>query len=49
MCYPAFTVAQGNGSRISEFVYPGRMVKNGKPELNGLPSAYVGRKKKLQR
>nr|MDE7051630.1 alpha-galactosidase [Lachnospiraceae bacterium] len=41
MRYPAFTVAQENGSRISEFVYSGHTIKNGKPELNGLPATYV--------
>ena len=41
MHYPAFTVAQENGSRISEFVYSGYTIKKGKPGLEGLPATYV--------
>lgn len=41
MRYPAFTVAQENGSRISDFVYAGHRIFAGKPRLDGLPATYV--------
>ena len=41
MRYPAFTILQENGSRISDFVYSGHTIKNGKPALDWLPATYV--------
>lgn len=41
MRYPAYTIAQENGSRISEFVYSGYTIKNGKPGIEQLPATYV--------
>ncbi|MBO5484715.1 MAG: alpha-galactosidase [Lachnospiraceae bacterium] len=41
MRYPAFTIAQENGSRISDFVYSGYHIFAGKPKLPGLPATYV--------
>lgn len=41
MRHPAYTVAQENGSRISEFVYCGHEITAGKPELEGLPATYT--------
>lgn len=41
MRFPAFTIAQENGSRISDFVYVGHNIFAGKPVLEGLPATYV--------
>lgn len=41
MRYPAFTIAQENGSRLSEFVYTGHSIYAGKPVLPNLPATYV--------
>lgn len=38
---PAISVLQANGSRITDFRFAGYHVDNGKPKLEGLPSAYV--------
>lgn len=38
---PAFTIAQENGSRISEFTYTGYRILKGKPGLPGLPATYT--------
>lgn len=39
--YPAFTIAQKNGSRISNFVYQSYRIFSGKPALQDLPATYV--------
>ena len=41
MRYPALEILQENGSRISEFLYKGHSIYQGKPELSGLPATYV--------
>ncbi|MFT8705458.1 alpha-galactosidase [Bifidobacterium aquikefiricola] len=38
---PAISIAQPNGSRITNFRYRGYSVLSGKPTLEGLPSTYV--------
>ena len=38
---PAFELSQENGSAISDFAYTGYRISAGKPELSGLPHAYV--------
>ena len=38
---PAISVAQPNGSRITDLAYAGYRVADGKPELDGLPSTYA--------
>ena len=37
---PAVTIAQKNGSTISDFVYTGYRITAGKPSLEGLPATY---------
>lgn len=39
--YPAVEVRQKNGSTLSEFVYDGYEILQGKPGLPGLPATYV--------
>lgn len=41
MRYPAFTILQQNGSRISDFVYLRHQIDAGKPKLTGLPATYI--------
>ncbi len=38
---PAFEIEQENGSAISDFRYTGYRIASGKPDLPGLPHAYV--------
>ena len=38
---PAVEVVQNNGSRISNFVYKGHTITEGKPMLEGLPATYT--------
>jgi alpha-galactosidase len=38
---PAYQILQENGSRITNFVYKGHSIYQGKPELEGLPATYV--------
>ena len=38
---PAFEIVQENGSAISDFRYTGYRIASGKPDLPGLPHAYV--------
>lgn len=38
--HPAVSVLQGNGSRITDFVYECHCVTGGKPKLEGLPATY---------
>lgn len=38
---PAVEILQGDGSRISDFVYCGHTVVFGKPKLEGLPATYA--------
>lgn len=38
---PAFTIKAMDGSRLSDFVYCGYQIIDGKPLLEGLPSTYV--------
>lgn len=39
--HPAISLLQKNGSRLSDFVYQGYEVEEGKPKLEGLPATYV--------
>ncbi|HGF8054339.1 TPA: alpha-galactosidase [Enterococcus faecium] len=39
--HPAISLLQKNGSRLSDFVYKGYEVEEGKPKLEGLPATYV--------
>lgn len=39
--HPAVEVLQKNGSRISDFVYQGHEITDGKPKLPGLPATYT--------
>lgn len=39
--YPALTVLQENGSRLSDLVYQSHEIIDGKPELKGLPATYT--------
>ena len=41
MRYPAYGIRRENGSRVSSFVYKSHIIQRGKPELPGLPAAYV--------
>ena len=41
MRYPALEILQGNGSRITDFVYKGHQIYDGKPVLEGLPATYT--------
>lgn len=41
MRYPAYTIQQKNGSRISAFAYKDHKIYPGKPKLAGLPATYV--------
>ncbi len=38
---PAIEILQENGSRISEFIYEGYEITEGKPKLAGLPATYT--------
>lgn len=38
---PGYQILQENGSRITNFVYKGHEIYNGKPKLEGLPATYV--------
>jgi alpha-galactosidase len=38
---PAISIAQPNGSRITDLRYSGYRVSSGKPKLDGLPATYV--------
>lgn len=38
---PAFTIAQEDGSRITNFVYAGHEITKGKPSLSPLPATYT--------
>lgn len=38
---PAFELRQANGSHVTGFAYTGYSIAEGKPELEGLPHAYV--------
>lgn len=38
---PAYQIVQENGSRITDFVYCGHEIFEGKPKLPGLPATYV--------
>lgn len=40
---PAYQILQANGSRITNFVYKGHHIFQGKPKLEGLPATYVER------
>ncbi len=46
--HPAVEVLQQNGSRISDFVYQGYEITDGKPELPGLPATYTEDAKEAQ-
>jgi len=39
--HPAICLRQGNGSRITDFVYVSHQIVDGKPALEGLPSTYT--------
>lgn len=39
--HPAVEILQKNGSRISDFVYRGYGITDGKPKLDGLPATYT--------
>lgn len=39
--HPAVEVLQENGSRISNFIYKGHEIMDGKPALDGLPATYT--------
>lgn len=39
--HPAISLLQKNGSHLSDFVYQGYEVEEGKPKLEGLPATYV--------
>ena len=41
MRYPAYELHQADGSRVSEFIYDGYSIFNGKKRLSGLPAVYV--------
>ncbi len=41
MRYPAYELWQTDGSRVSEFVYDGYRIFNGKKKLSGLPAVYA--------
>ncbi len=41
MRYPAYELHQADGSRVSEFIYDGYSIFNGKKRLFGLPAVYV--------
>ena len=38
---PAFSILQGDGSRVTEFTYAGHTIEAGKPSLLPLPATYV--------
>ncbi len=42
--YPAHTITQANGSKITNFQYEDYRIIPGKPKLNGLPATYVENK-----
>lgn len=46
--HPAVEILQKNGSRISDFVYQGHEIMDGKPELPGLPATYTEDAKEAQ-
>lgn len=46
--YPAVEVLQENGSRISDFVYVGHEIMDGKPKLQGLPATYTESEEEAQ-
>ena len=46
--HPAVEILQGNGSRISDFVYQGYEITDGKPKLSGLPATYTEDEKEAQ-
>ena len=39
--HPAISLLQKNGSRLTDFIYQGYEVEEGKPKLEGLPATYV--------
>lgn len=39
--HPAITILQKNGSRLTDFIYQGYEIEEGKPKLEGLPATYV--------
>ena len=39
--HPAICLRQGNGSRITDFVYVSHQIVDGKPALEGLPATYT--------
>ncbi len=39
--YPAYEIADKNGSRITDFKYKRHMISAGKPKLSGLPATYT--------
>jgi alpha-galactosidase len=41
--HPAISILQKNGSRLTDFVYIGHEIEDGKPRLEGLPATYVDR------
>lgn len=48
MRYPAYEVLQENGSRITELIYSGHEIYDGKRDLKGLPSTYTEEKGEAQ-
>lgn len=45
---PACTVLQENGSRISDFRYVSFEIRQGKPQLNGLPAVYCEKEEEAE-
>ena len=45
---PAVEILQKNGSRISDFIYIGHTISDGKPKLEGLPATYTESEEEAQ-
>lgn len=49
MRYPAYEIAQENGSLITEFTYRSHNIMAGKPKLEGLPATMLKKRGRPQR